>query len=127
MLPTHNYMSKRRKEALIRRMIQTAKIAVQGGLSRTTRTCGNPNCRCHTERSKRHGPNLYLTFRTADGRSSSLYVPQRYEDQIQKAVSAWAKLWKVCVAIAELNRKRIRLLMSSQKENKAVSGGRKQL
>jgi hypothetical protein len=34
---------------------------IQGGLSETTRRCGNPNCACHRDPARRHGPNLYIT------------------------------------------------------------------
>jgi hypothetical protein len=75
---------------------------VQGGLSETTRTCGKPGCRC--QQGQRHGPHLYLTFRTPDERSSALYVPRSAEAEVRRAVQAWAAFWETGVALSHLNR-----------------------
>lgn len=75
---------------------------VQGGLSATTRTCGNPRCRCH--QGERHGPHLYLTFRTPEGRSSALYIPRAAEAEVRRAVAAWAAFWETGVALSQRNR-----------------------
>ena len=50
---------------------------VQGGLSETSRRCGNPNCICRRDPKRLHGPHLYITYRL-DGKSSSLYVPPEH-------------------------------------------------
>jgi hypothetical protein len=39
-----------------------------GSLSTTYHTCGNPNCRCHQDPDKRHGPYHYWT-RKVKGRT----------------------------------------------------------
>jgi hypothetical protein len=98
-IPTHNIMSRTRK-TLLPKLQRLAATAVQGGLSETTRTCGNPTCACHQDPGRRHGPHLYLTFRTPDGRSSALYVPREHEPTVRKAVQAWAQLWETIVEIS---------------------------
>ena len=103
MLSTHNNMS-RNRHTLLQKLLQQASTAVQGGLSETTRTCGNPTCACHHDPARRHGPHLYLTFRSRDGRSSAFYVPRTQEDKVRKAVGAWAEAWNTLVAISHLNR-----------------------
>lgn len=92
------------KSALKSKILRLLDSAIQGGLSETTRTCGNKKCACHSDPARRHGPNLYLTFRTPDGHSSGLYIPREHEKQVRKAVLAWANLWKALVAYAALNR-----------------------
>ena len=99
------------KTTLKRRILQFLDLAVQGGLSETRRTCGNQKCRCHTDLAKRHGPHLYLTFRTPDDRSSGLYVPRDHEKRVRQAVQAWTKLWEALVAYAALNREELRRQM----------------
>lgn len=89
--------------ARLRRLAQTM---VQGGLSETTRTCGNPRCRCH--QGERHGPHLYLTFRTPEGRSSALYIPRMAEAEVRRAVAAWAAFWATGVALSHRNRQALR-------------------
>jgi hypothetical protein len=90
------------RAALRRRLLRLADRMVQGGLSETTRTCGSPTCRCH--RGQRHGPHLYLTFRTPDGRSSALYIPRAVARDVRRAVQAWAAFWETGVALSHLNR-----------------------
>ena len=55
MIPTHNIMSRKRK-TLLPKLQRLAATAVQGGLSETIRTCGNPACACHQDPGRRHGP-----------------------------------------------------------------------
>lgn len=78
---------------------------IQGSLSQTTRTCGQATCRCH--RGERHGPHTYLTFRTPDGRSSSLYVPPAERPVFRTGVVAWARFWRLATRLATKNRERI--------------------
>lgn len=94
------------RRSLLRRLSGLVEIMVQGGLSETTRTCGRPGCHCH--RGQRHGPHLYLTFRTPEGRSSALYVPWAAEREVRQAVRAWAAFWETGVAVSHLNRGALR-------------------
>lgn len=103
MYPTHKIMSRNGK-ILFPKLQRLATTAVQGGLSETTRTCGNPTCACHQDPARRHGPHLYLTFRAPDGRSSALYVPREHEPRVRQAVEDWAQLWETIVEISHRNR-----------------------
>ena len=123
MIPTHNIMSRIRK-TLLPRLQRLAATAVQGGLSETIRTCGNPACACHQDLGRRHGPHLYLTFRTPDGRSSALYVPREHEPTVRKAVQAWAQLWETIVEISHGNREALGRSMR-QRENQRGSSPRR--
>lgn len=75
---------------------------LQGSLTATTRTCGNPGCRC--QRGEPHGPHTYLTFKTAEGRSSGVYVPAQAVRDAQAGVVAWGRFWALAVALSTLNR-----------------------
>jgi hypothetical protein len=120
----HNIMSRTRK-ALFSRLQRLAATAVQGGLSETTRTCGNPTCACHQNPARRHGPHLYLTFRAPDGRSSALYVPREHETRVRKAVQAWAQLWETIVEISHRNREALGRFMRRQENPRGSSPRRK--
>jgi len=116
----------RKAKILSPKLLRLAATAVQGGLSETTRTCGNPSCACHRDPARRHGPHLYLTFRTRDGRSSSLYVPREQERKVREAVEAWAQLWETIVEISHRNREEMGRSMRRRKNRKGVpQGGRK--
>jgi hypothetical protein len=88
--------------ALQRRLLRAAERMVQGSLSDTTRTCGRPGCRCHL--GERHGPHTYLTFKTPEGRSSSVYVPAAARDEARQGVAAWTEFWRMAVQLAAHNR-----------------------
>ncbi len=115
----------RTNKTLLPRLQRLAATAVQGGLSETTRTCGNPACACHQDPARRHGPHLYLTFRAPDGRSSALYVPREHEQRVRKAVQAWAQLWKTIVEISHENREALGRSMRRRENQRGASPRRK--
>ena len=79
-----------RQSTLLRKLLHSARIMIQGGLSETTRRCGNPNCACHRDPDRRHGPHLYITW-SEKGRSRSLYVPADRVQQARHAHAAWSQ------------------------------------
>lgn len=113
----------RSKSLLKAKILKLLDTAIQGGLSETTRTCGNKKCSCHSDPGKRHGPNLYLTFRTSKGRSSGLYIQRDREKHVRKAVLAWAKLWKTLVDYAAINREELRAVMRRRRIQRPDKGG----
>jgi len=112
-------------KSLFPKLQRLATTAVQGGLSETTRTCGNPNCACHREPARRHGPHLYLTFRTPDGRSSALYVPRDHETTVRKAVESWAQLWETIVEISHRNREALGRSLRRREESQKKGAPRR--
>ena len=94
------------RQRLIARLLKATQSMVQGGLSETPRRCGNPNCVCHRDPARRHGPNLYITYRV-DGKGRSLYVPPDHVQSARQAQQAWACFWKTGCAIAALNREQL--------------------
>jgi hypothetical protein len=103
-----------RQRALLRKLLRAAQIMIQGGLSETTRRCGNPNCACHRDPDRRHGPNLYITW-TEKGRSRSLYVPADHVPQARRAHAAWAQFWACAVRLAAANRQEFRRQCQKEK------------
>lgn len=87
---------------------------VQGSLSSTTRTCGQPTCACHRDPARRHGPNLYLTWRS-EGKSRALYVPPEHAHAAQAAQAAWTRFGDLAGRIAALNREQLRQRWSRPK------------
>jgi hypothetical protein len=101
------------KQLLLRRLLKTAHVMVQGGLSETTRRCGNRNCICHRNPTQRHGPHLYLTYRS-EGKSRALYVPHEHAEQARQAQAAWKEFWEVACELAAENREQLRERMRRQ-------------
>ena len=114
MVAYYRCMSKiRSNHQLLRRLLKAARFMVQGGLSETTRRCGNRNCICHRDPAQRHGPHLYLTYRS-EGKSCALYVPHEHAEQARQAQAAWKEFWDVACALAAENREQLRERMQEQ-------------
>ena len=75
------------RQRLIARLLKASESMVQGGLSETSRRCGNTHCICHRDPDRLHGPNLYITYRV-DGKGRSLYVPPGQARAARKAQAA---------------------------------------
>lgn len=111
-----------RHKTLLRKLLRAARIMIQGGLSETTRCCGNPNCACHRDPHRRHGPHLYITW-TEKGRSRSLYVPADRLQQARRAHAAWAEFWDSAVRLAAANRQEFRRQCQKEKSKPRRSHG----
>jgi uncharacterized protein DUF6788 len=105
----------RKQEQLVKRLLQATEQMVQGGLSQTSRRCGNPNCICQRDPKRLHGPHLYITYRM-DGKSRSLYVPPEHAKTARRAQQAWAAFWKIGCSLAALNREQLRRQWQQEKK-----------
>ena len=99
---------------LLRQLLAAAETMIQGGLSETTRRCGQPRCACQHDPARRHGPHLYLTFRS-EGKSRALYVPGEYAAAVRKAHAGWARFGELSSQLAALNREQLRRRMQRRK------------
>ena len=111
-----------RQKTLLRKLLRAARIMIHGGLSETTRRCGNPNCACHRDADRRHGPHLYITW-TEKGRSRALYVPADRVQQARRAHAAWAEFWESAVRLAAGNRQEFRRQCPREKSQPRRSPG----
>src|SRR5207247_10547459 len=106
--------SKRKK--LLGDLLKNAERMIEAGMSRTTRTCGTPSCACHTDPSRRHGPHTYLTFRTAEGKSSGFYVAPERRGEAEEGKRAWEEVWAAGTALAAINREQLKQLWQAAGE-----------
>jgi hypothetical protein len=102
------------RTALLKQLAFATQSMIQGGLSSSTRTCGKPACPCHSDAARRHGPNLYFTWRT-DGKAHALYVPPEFAEEAKAAQSAWAQFWDIGCQLAALNRAQLQKRWSRSK------------
>ena len=112
-----------KKTHLIDRLLRATEIMVQGGLSETSRRCGNPNCVCSRDAEQLHGPHLYITYRE-DDKGRSLYVPPEHAKAARQAQQAWAMFWEVGCSLAKLNRDRLRKQWRGEKQSRTPVTGR---
>lgn len=104
----------KQQQRLAARLSRAVEIMVQGGLSETSRRCGNPGCVCYRDPQQLHGPHLYITYRE-DGKSRSLYVPPEHAETARQAQKAWAEFWDIGCSLAKLNRDRLRKQWQQEK------------
>jgi hypothetical protein len=96
-----------KKQRLIQRLLRATEMMVQGGLSQTSRRCGNHSCICYRDPKRLHGPHLYITYRE-DDKSRSLYVPPEHAEAARHAQQAWAEFWEIGCSLSKLNRDQLR-------------------
>ena len=113
----------RKQQRLIERLLRATETMVQGGLSETSRRCGNPGCACYRDPQYLHGPHLYITYRE-DDKSRSLYVPPEHAKTARQAQQAWAAFWEIGCALAKLNRDRLRKQWQQEKQSSTRSAER---
>ena len=113
----------RKQQRLMDRLLRATEIMVQGGLSETSRRCGNPNCVCSRDPERLHGPHLYVTYRE-DGKSRSLYVPPEHAQAAREAQQAWANFWEIGCSLAKVNRDHLRKQWQQEKQSRPAVAGR---
>lgn len=96
-------MAGRSRTEILKRLARLAGTAAPGTLVETFSRCGTPSCGCHRDPERRHGPHLYIKYRSPGGRATAVYVPRRHAAQARRAVAAWAELWRMIVTLGERN------------------------
>jgi hypothetical protein len=91
-------------ERMIEQIAALASVAIQGSLVEVMLRCGTAGCGCQTDPARRHGPHLYLKYRSPEGRSTSLYVPRSHEAQARQGVEAWARVGQLLQQLSHRNR-----------------------
>ena len=95
--------AEQRRDKTIKRLLELTPYILFGSSSQTYRTCGNPNCRCHSTGPK-HGPHVYVNYKGEDGRTTGYYVPQVLQERVLGGLAAWRQFHTLSKEIAELNR-----------------------
>jgi hypothetical protein len=84
---------------------------IEGTLVSTSRRCGKNNCACH-KGGARH-PVLFLTWKE-NGKTLSLYVPKRWEEDVRRWVENYKKLKGLIREVTLLQRQVIGLREDSE-------------
>jgi hypothetical protein len=93
----------KKREQLIKRLVDLAPNMLVGSLTETYRTCGNPRCRCHTTGPK-HGPHCYVSYKGESGRTTGYYVPKALQEKVKSNMAAWKEFHEVAKEITHLNK-----------------------
>jgi hypothetical protein len=84
-------MRPEQRKKLMSDIAELARKAIFGTASETYRTCGNAGCRCHGAGPK-HGPHMYVSYRSAEGKTTGYYVPTAAQPAVRDGVLAWQQL-----------------------------------
>lgn len=110
------------RKKLLAEIATLAQRAVFGTISETYRTCGNAGCRCHSSGPK-HGPHMYVSYRSAEGKTAGYYVPAAAQQDVRDGVQAWQELQRRLRDVAEANRERV--LAEARAARTPVPAGKK--
>ena len=76
----------RKEYERIKRNIQEIGFICKGSISKRKLPCGNPNCRCHKDPKKRHGPYYQLSWKEK-GKTISRFISPESIDLYQTWMS----------------------------------------
>ena len=93
----------KRRDKKLARLLELAPQMLYGTASETYRTCGNPNCRCHSTGPK-HGPHMYVSYQGEHGRTTGYYVPVALHERVRKGLAAWKEFRTLAKELAQLNK-----------------------
>ena len=94
------------RKKLVSDIATLAQKAIFGSVSETYRTCGNAGCRCHGEGPK-HGPHMYVSYRSAEGKTTGYYVPTAAQTSVRDGILAWQELQQRLRVLADDTRERV--------------------
>ena len=86
--------------------ITTLNPWIEGSFVSTSRFCGKKNCACHHGGSKH--PVRYVTWKEK-GRTVSLYVPRKLENDVRRWVQNYRKLKELTRQVSDIQKQIIRL------------------
>jgi hypothetical protein len=92
----------KRRDKAVERLHELASKMLFGSASETYRTCGEPNCRCHSTGPK-HGPHMYVNYRDDSGRTTGYYVPVALQERVREGLAAWKQFRELAKEVAFLN------------------------
>jgi hypothetical protein len=90
------------KSVLFSRNLKLYHHAMNGALFKRRTECGKPQCGCHTDKSKRHGPYFYFNFKYK-GKNHQVYVVEKKAAVIRSCLRAYKDLKKMFEDLTYLN------------------------
>ena len=96
----------RRRQALVKQLVQIEPSILRGSLIERYKRCGNPGCKC--QQGQGHGPKFYLSVSQAGGRPEMDYVPEEYSLQVSDYLRNFQKVRQTLERICNINRELLR-------------------
>lgn len=86
-----------------RKEIQKVDYFLMGTVSKRMMKCGHPNCACHRDASRRHGPYFEWTYKV-NGKTVNVKLSPQAAPLYQAATQQYRKLKAVLARLERLSR-----------------------
>jgi hypothetical protein len=87
----------------------------KGSISKCYQTCGTASCRCHRDKSYRHGPYYWWTSKE-NAKSKSILVPEGMLDEIRACINNYKLLKNKIKLLEDISEKIIRIRIKDYRE-----------
>lgn len=111
----------RRRRALQKLRALTFAPLMRGSLVERRRKCGNPNCACATDPTKRH-PRLALWVKV-HGKVHTLHVRAEDVDSIRSRLEAYSQLWRIVEELTDCEVAELRAQVRERRRSRKQSKG----
>jgi len=86
----------------------------KGSITKRWMTCGNPGCKCKTDRKQRHGPYYWWTTKKK-GCTQAVLIPKQSLDEAKKYLKNYKEFYLRIQALSQLSEEIIRKKLKSAK------------
>jgi len=87
-------MDLKRRYSLLKQKMDKLGFITTGSLVKVYKTCGNPGCRCHKDRTKRHGPYNIWT-RKVNSKTVTRTLTDDQAKLVQECIKNMRKIEKI--------------------------------
>ena len=91
-----------KKYSILKSRIDKLGFISTGSVMKIYKTCGNPGCRCHKDKSKRHGPYNVWT-RKVDAKTVTRTLNNEQAKIVRKCINNMRKLEKILDQMKDLS------------------------
>lgn len=86
----------------------------KGSITKRWMTCGNPGCKCKTERNRRHGPYYWWTTKKK-GCTQAVLIPKQSLGEAKKYLKNYREFQLCIQVLSQLSEEIIRKKLKSEK------------
>ncbi len=101
----------RKRIGNIKKRLSGMGLVCSGTLSKRTKTCGKPNCKCATDPDARHGPYHEWT-RSEEGRLVHKTISSTQAKELKKAIANYRELKEL---LFQWKKESAKIVLASQK------------
>ena len=85
-----------------KRKLLSVGVFRKGTISKRWMPCGNPSCKCHSDKQKRHGPYYWWTTKVK-GKTKAIFVRKESLDEAKSYLKNYKELKKIIFELSQLS------------------------